>query len=128
MPMLNTHVLHPTLPASDLARARTFWGETLECEIVEERVDGFLVEAGGARFLVYPSQFAGTNEATAAAFAVEDVELEVKRLRSRGVEFMDYDLPDFTTVDGIISTPDGHRGAWFTDSEGNIIGLSDFPM
>ncbi len=126
--MLNTHALHPTLPASDLARARAFWGETLECDIVEEREDGFIAEAGGARFLVYPSQFAGTNRATAAAFRVDDVDLEVKRLQGRGVAFQEYDLEDYATVDGILTTPDGHKGAWFVDSEGNIIGISDFPM
>ncbi len=126
--MLRDHLLHPTLPASDLGRARAFWeGLGLDCETVdpEDERAGFTATAGNAKFLIYPSAFAGTNQATAAAFQVEDVVLEVKQLRDQGVEILEYDLPDFKTADGIMELPNGVKGAWFKDSEGNIIGLSD---
>jgi hypothetical protein len=29
-----------------------------------------------------------------------------------------------STVDGVISSPDGEKAAWFKDSEGNILALS----
>ena len=51
-------------------------------------------------------------------------------LRARGVVFEEYDLPGMVTVDGIAdidgnypSKGTGERGAWFYDSEGNLIGL-----
>ena len=39
--------------------------------------------------------------------------------------FEDYDFgEDFRTVDGIVTLPNGRKGAWFKDSKGNILGIS----
>jgi hypothetical protein len=46
-------------------------------------------------------------------------------LRSRGVDFEDYDFGDLRTVDGVLTDPEGDLNAWFTDSEGNILGLAE---
>jgi hypothetical protein len=61
---------------------------------------------------------------------VEDIEATVRELRARGVEFEAYDLPGLKTVDGIAeitgnypSKGTGERGAWFRDSEGNLLGI-----
>jgi hypothetical protein len=53
---------------------------------------------------------------------VGDVEAEVRELRERGVTFLDYDLPELTTVDGIASVGD-LRFAWFRDPDSNILGI-----
>ena len=45
-------------------------------------------------------------------------------LRKRGVVFEDYDLPGLKTVNGVVEL-DTMKGAWFTDTEGNIISLSE---
>ena len=47
----------------------------------------------------------------------------VKEMRGRGVEFEEYDTPETRTENGIARTPDGGEGAWFKDSEGNLVGL-----
>jgi hypothetical protein len=44
-------------------------------------------------------------------------------MRSRGVEFEDYDTPETRTEGGIAHMPSGGEGAWFKDSEGNLIGV-----
>jgi hypothetical protein len=61
---------------------------------------------------------------------VDDIEVAVTELRSRGVIFEEYDLPGLRTVDGIAdiegnypSKGIGERGAWFRDSEGNMLGI-----
>ena len=123
--------LFASLPASDLARARAWYRDHLDLKPVREMEDGqtLLYESGGVKFIVYLSSFAGTNQATAAGFDVEDFDAAIAELRSRGVVFEEYDLgEDFTTVDGVLTTPDGGRGAWFKDSEGNIIGITDERM
>ena len=79
--------------------------------------------SGDSWFLVYASQFAGTNQATAAAFEADDLTALAAHLRGAGVEFEEYDFDEFKTVDGIVSLPDGSAAAWFKDTEGNIIGL-----
>jgi hypothetical protein len=65
------------------------------------------------------------------AFEVEDLEATVAELRARGVVFEEYDLPGFRTVGGIADIEGnypskgatGERGAWFRDSEGNMLGV-----
>ena len=116
-----------TLPAADINRAKDWYRDHLGLKPVEETSDGgALYDNGGARFVLYPSPFAGTNQATAAGFEVSDFDAAIAELRSNGVVFEEYDLGEgFSTVDGIVTAPDGRRGAWFKDSEGNILGVSD---
>ena len=61
---------------------------------------------------------------------VDDIESAVAVLRTRGVVFEEYDLPGLTTVNGIATIEGnypskgvGERGAWFRDSEGNLLSL-----
>jgi hypothetical protein len=51
---------------------------------------------------------------------VADIERVVADLKARGVVFEEYDLPGLKTVNSIADFG-GERGAWFTDSEGNIL-------
>ena len=115
-----------TLPATDMERAKAWYASILQIEPTRSDENGDAwYEAGGTRLLLYSSQFAGTNQATAMGIEVEDVEAAVADLRARGAVFEDYDFgDDFRTVDGILTTPDGQKLAWFKDSEGNILGLA----
>jgi hypothetical protein len=61
---------------------------------------------------------------------VDDIEATVRDLRARGVVFEEYNLPGLETVDGIAdiggnypSKGIGERGAWFRDSEGNLLAI-----
>ena len=63
---------------------------------------------------------------------VDDIEATVSELRSRGVVFEEYDLPGLKTIDDIAeiegqypSKGSGERGAWFRDSEGNMLGIGE---
>lgn len=125
--MFDSTAMHPVLAASDLERAKRWYSENLGLEPAEETEYGDLIyETGGSQFLVYQSEHAGTNKATAAGFRVEDFDSVVERLRSTGVVFEDVDFGEAgSTIDGVISSPDGtEKAAWFKDSEGNIIALS----
>jgi len=115
-----------TLPAADLDRAKAWYADNLGLKptTVQENGDCWY-ESGGTRFLVYLSQFAGTNQATAAGFELDDFDSGIAELRDRGVVFQDYDFgDDFRTVDGVFNAPDGSRIAWVKDSEGNILGFT----
>ena len=46
----------------------------------------------------------------------------VEEMRGRGMQFEDYDAPARPEY-GIARTPDGGEGAWFKDSEGNLLGV-----
>jgi catechol 2,3-dioxygenase-like lactoylglutathione lyase family enzyme len=121
--------LFATLPASDIDRAKAWYAEKLGLEPSETGGDGSLFYMwGDSRLLVYPSEFAGTNQATAAGFVVEDFESAAAEIRENGVIFEEYDFgEDMHTEEGVYTDPDGRRGAFFKDSEGNILALTEDP-
>jgi catechol 2,3-dioxygenase-like lactoylglutathione lyase family enzyme len=118
------------LPASDLARARRFYAEKLGLEPSEERPGGLLYRSPDGAFALFESAGASSGDHTQMGWEVEDIEAAVADLRARGVVFEEYDLPGLRTVNGIAdiegnypSKGAGERGAWFRDSEGNMLGL-----
>jgi catechol 2,3-dioxygenase-like lactoylglutathione lyase family enzyme len=112
------------LAAADLARARAWYSEVLGLEPVDPDADALVYRAGETVFGIYPSENAGTNKGTSVRLVVEDFDATRAELLSNGVAFEDYDLgPDFRTVDGVLTSPDGEKTSWFKDSEGNILAL-----
>src|SRR5688500_12177902 len=97
-----------TIPALDMARAQRFYTDKLGLKPPLERPDGLLFECGeGAAFLLYESQFAGTAQNTAMGWDVTDFDTVIATLRGNGVEFEQYDFPEFSTdADGIVHLPD----------------------
>ena len=71
---------------------------------------------------MYESKYAGTNEATAATWAVDDVDGTVRTLKEKGVSFEHYDLPD-TTRRGDVHVSGEMKAAWFKDPDGNILAV-----
>ena len=125
--MLSDFPIAPALPVSDLARARSFYEGTLgftASEVNEEAGEAGYV-SGGVAFLVYVTQWAGTNQATAAAWRVDDVVATMAELKGAGVTFEEYDLPGLKTVDGLLEMPAG-QVAWFKDPDGNILAIEHF--
>lgn len=115
------------LPASDISRARAFWQDTFGLDPVDEtEPEALMYEINGTRVLVYETQFAGTAQNTAMAIDTADFDGDFEALKSKGVQFNDYDFPGLKTVDGVAEL-NGRRGSWFNDSEGNIIGLGEQP-
>lgn len=118
------------LPAGDLQRARRFYAEKLGLEPVEERPGGLLYKCGSGKFALFESAGAPSGTHTQMGWEVADIEAVVAELRRRGVVFEAYDLPGLRTANGIAevqgnypSVGIGERGAWFRDSEGNLLGI-----
>ena len=107
-----------------MARARAWYSDVLGLEPVDPGGDELIYRVEGTAFGIYPSEHAGTNRATLVRLVVDDFDAARAELLSKGVVFLDYDLgPDFRTVDGVLTSPDGERTSWFKDSEGNILAL-----
>jgi predicted enzyme related to lactoylglutathione lyase len=125
--MLSSSEVAAQIPASDFARAKKFYQDTLGLKVTQDMGEGGArFDAGnGTFFWVYPSQFAGTNQATALGFEVDDVEKAVEQLSGKGVKFEQYDLPSLKTDARGIAEIEGWKGAWFKDTEGNIIALGE---
>jgi catechol 2,3-dioxygenase-like lactoylglutathione lyase family enzyme len=114
--------MYSYIPAKDVARARKFYEDKLGFKPKQETAGGVVYEFGkGTACFLYPTPNAGTSRASQAFWQVEDVEKEVAELKTRGVKFEKYDMPEMNE-NGIV-TAGGAKAAWFRDSEGNIMAL-----
>src|ERR1700748_3060468 len=106
------------LPAQDLGRAKAFYVEKVGLQALEsgflEAADGqvgLTVGDGVSQLFVYPARVRSSGEFTQAVIHVTDVRAAVEQMRSRGVEFEEYDTPETQTEAGIARKLQGHRGA-----------------
>jgi len=118
------------LPVKDLARARRFYSEKVGLEPSEQRPGGLLYRCGTGSFALFESSGASSGTHTQMSWEVADITATVAALRKRGVVFEEYDLPGLKTVDGIATIQGnypskgvGERGAWFRDTEGNLLSI-----
>jgi catechol 2,3-dioxygenase-like lactoylglutathione lyase family enzyme len=113
-----------TVAVRDLNAARRFYEGTLGLELVDaEESEALTYRAGESKLLVYRSQYAGSNRATAATWVVgNDVERIAQGLRGKGVVFEHYDMPGMT-LKGDVHVAAGMKVAWFKDPDGNIHAL-----
>ena len=121
--MLSNAPIRAYLPASNLPRARKFYEEIVGLQPKEEYAGGVIYECGGAEVFLYPTPNAGTSKASQAYWSVTDVEAEVADLKSRGVKFEDYNMLGIKMTNSI-ATGGGAKTAWFKDTEGNILAVS----
>jgi catechol 2,3-dioxygenase-like lactoylglutathione lyase family enzyme len=121
--MLANAPIRAYIPVSDVARARKFYEKTLGLEPKMEYAGGVVYECGGTEVFMYPTPNAGTSKASQAFWQVADVEAEVAELKARGVAFEEYDMPGIKMKNSI-ATGGGAKTAWFKDTEGNILAVS----
>ena len=121
--MLSTAPLRAYIPVSNLQRARKFYEETLGLKPGEQYGGGVIYKCGETEAFLYQTPNAGTSKASQAFWQVADVEAEVAELKARGVVFEEYDMPGIK-MQNSIATGGGAKTAWFKDSEGNIMAIS----
>ena len=122
--------LFASIPAHDIERAKRWYEEKLGLvPLMDLGVAGQLYRTGGVSWLIYQTPSAGSGRHTLGGWVVPNVDDAMRDLRAKGVVFEDYDLGDQgpTTVDGVARGPDGGASAWFTDSEGNILSITELP-
>jgi predicted enzyme related to lactoylglutathione lyase len=122
--MLKIKRVGAAMPAQDMQRARQFYEQKLGFKPAEEGSDGGVMYMfGETGFLLFPSMGKPSGDHTQLALDVDDVEEAVGELKRVGVKLEEYDFPNFKTRDGIAELRDGEKGAWFKDTEGNLIGV-----
>ena len=112
------------IAVKDLARARKFYEGTLGLKLIEQQGDEAITFGSGrSQIIVYRSQFAGTNKATAMTWtAGGELEGIVGALQSKGVKFEHYDMPGMKR-EGDIHVAGELKAAWFKDPDGNILSV-----
>ena len=112
-----------TIAVRELKRAKEFYEGKLGFSPVPSGEKSVLnYKSGKSTFMVYVSEFAGTNKATAATWIVDDAEEVARALKAKGVVFEHYDLP------GVKRKGDVHfagelKNVWFKDPDGNILAV-----
>ena len=111
--MLQDARVVPTLPVSSMQRARRFYEDKVGLTRIAAVTEGTIrYGCGGGTGLALFERPTKPLDRTAAAWEVEDIEKEVEELRSRGV-----------IVDGVITLTSGVRRAFFSDPDGNVLGI-----
>jgi len=122
--MLGNRNAAANLAVKDLERAKQFYEGTLGLKPVDNEGDELIVfKSGDSLINVYRSKYAGTNQATAVTWAVDDVEAEVDALKKKGVKFEHYDMPGLKR-EGDVYVNDHMKVAWFKDPDGNILNIA----
>jgi catechol 2,3-dioxygenase-like lactoylglutathione lyase family enzyme len=113
-----------TIAVKNLDAAKKFYEGVLGLSRVQSDGDEAVTyRCGRSQLLVYRSRYAGTNQATAVCWMVDDIAKAVRQLKAAGVTFEQYDLPQGTR-EGEIHVMGEMKAAWFKDPDGNILSLS----
>ena len=122
--MLKDKDAHATVAVKDLDAARGFYGGTLGLEeLGPQNSEVVTYRSGRSKLLVYRSDYAGTNQATAVNWAVGDDVAELARaLAAKGVRFERYPSEEMT-LEGDVHVMGDFRVAWFRDPDDNILSL-----
>jgi catechol 2,3-dioxygenase-like lactoylglutathione lyase family enzyme len=129
--MLDDARVATRLPAQDLERARRFYADKLGLEPADERPGGLLYRMAAGEFALFQSSGASPGTFTQMGWEVDDIDAVVAELKRRGVAFEEVDAPGLRTRNSIAEIDGnypskratGERGAWFRDSEGNMLGI-----
>jgi catechol 2,3-dioxygenase-like lactoylglutathione lyase family enzyme len=122
--MLSDKDAAANIAVKNLETARKFYEDILGLTQVGAEGEELIVyKSGNSTINVYRSQYAGTNKATAVTWAVgDDVEGVVRTLKTKGVTFEHYDMPD-TTREGDVHVFGDMKVVWFKDPDGNILNI-----
>jgi catechol 2,3-dioxygenase-like lactoylglutathione lyase family enzyme len=123
--MLGSSEIVAFAAASDLDRARAFYGGKLGLRLVEQNQFACVFDAHGTMLRVTAVGEVARPGYTVLGWRVADIEQVMAALTGAGVEFTRYDGMEQDTS-GVWTTPGGDKVAWFTDPEGNNLSLTQF--
>lgn len=121
--MLGSKNAIATIAVKDLKAAKKFYEGSLGLKPIPSGQPQVInYTTGATKLLVYTSQFAGSNKATAVTWESDDTEGEVKALKAKGVTFEHYDMPGMK-LKGDVHVAGDMKAAWFKDPDGNILAI-----
>lgn len=122
-------VASAVLRVDDYDRAKAFYQDTLGFKVMDEpgqKGNGAVMAGNGTMFEIYERPGMPAPQNTVLDLFVTDFDATMQELRDKGVKFEDYDIPEMglKTTNGVAMMGD-LRGAWFKDTEGNILALAE---
>ena len=123
--MLTTSDVIAFSSTTDLVRARTFYEGVLGLRVVDENAYACVFDANGTMLRVTAVAQVARPGYTVLGWSVTDIAETITELEARGVAFVRYDGME-QDAQGIWTTPNGDRIAWFADPDGNVLSLTEF--
>ena len=122
--MLADSQLMAFVSTTDLDRARAVYADILGLTMVEQSPFACVFSVSGTmlrvtRATVHPPPY------TVLGWIVADIEREIEALADRDVAFHRYEGMSQSET-GVWTTPGGDRVAWFSDTDGNVLSLTQF--
>lgn len=105
------------------SQALPFFRDLLGLRLVEDTPFAIVFDAHGTLLRVQKAEAVVETPYTVFGLAVDDIEAEVRRLSSRGVQAVRYGHIEQDAL-GIWTTPGGAKVYWFRDPDGNLLSLS----
>lgn len=109
------------IPAVEIERAKEFYAKLVDRDNIStlsESLGMYLVSVSeNTRFLLYKRDDPNKAEHTAMSFTVENIDETLPELETLGIKFYESDGQKIFDLDG-------SRSAWFTDTEGNNLEIS----
>jgi catechol 2,3-dioxygenase-like lactoylglutathione lyase family enzyme len=121
--LLNSSKLVAFIATTDAARAKAFYGETLELPLVSEDPFAVVFNANGTMIRITPVRDIAIGGYTVLGWQIADMDAAVAGLVARGVVFERFPgLPQ--DENGVWDAPGGTKVAWFKDPDGNLLSIS----
>ena len=113
----------PMLATTDIKRSEKFYSDVLGFKT--ERSDMgpmFKCKAGRADFIVYESEYAGTNKANTLVWELgKNFDDVMEALHKKGIKFEHYPDLGGMKLDGDVHKQGDDKRAWFKDVDGNLL-------
>ena len=123
--MLATSDVIAFAATTDLVRARLFYEGRLGLTVRDANDYACVLDAHGTMLRVTAVAEVARPGYTVLGWRVTDIGATIADLRSRGVVFARYDGMD-QDDQGLWTTPNGDRIAWFAEPDGNVLSLTQF--
>ncbi len=123
--MLAASKLQTLIWTSKMAEAEHFYGNVLGLHLKGRSHGGLIYEVGGGELRVSPVPSTRPSEHTIMGFAVAELKTVLVALSLRGVEWERF--PNLAQdADGVLSTSEGAKVAWFRDPDGNLLSIVQY--
>ena len=123
--MVSNNPVSAVLVSADLETSQDFYENKVGLKLSPGTIKNHLLfDCGeGTTLLIYGRGSGNKADHTQVRFWSAEIDGDVAELTKRGVEFEEYDMEAFKTVDHVVTSPGIGRSAWFKDPDGNTIAL-----
>ena len=113
------------ISVSDVEQATAFYRDILGLRLVSDEEFALVFDANGTMLRIAKVDELHPQSRTVIGWQVGDIESAIRALVSRGVRFERYEGLEQDDL-GIWASPSGAQIAWFKDSDGNTLSLTQF--